>query len=94
MKSLTIGVREAKAQLSRLLKEVSRGAEWVITDHGRPVAKLVPPGGTAQSVQEQVALLEDWGWLSPAGSRRLPPPLRLEADAQQLLQEDRDGSRD
>jgi prevent-host-death family protein len=37
------GVREARQNLSALLDEVKKGREVVITEHGRPVAKLVPP---------------------------------------------------
>jgi prevent-host-death family protein len=39
----TAGIREARQNLSALLDEVKRGREVVITEHGRPVAKLVPP---------------------------------------------------
>ena len=41
----TAGVREARQNLSALLDEVKKGREIVITEHGRPVAKLVPPDG-------------------------------------------------
>jgi len=34
--------REARQNLSVLLDEVKKGREVVITEHGRPVAKLVP----------------------------------------------------
>lgn len=94
MKSCTIGVREAKAQLSRLLREVARGTEWIITDRGQPVAKLVPVAGGPRSLGERVRLLESWGWIEPArtGGRRLPPPLRIRNGvAQDMLQQDRDG---
>ena len=37
------GVREARQNLSALLDEVKKGREVLITEHGRPVAKLVPP---------------------------------------------------
>jgi len=37
------GVREARQNLSALLDEVKKGREVVITERGRPVAKLVPP---------------------------------------------------
>jgi prevent-host-death family protein len=40
----SVGAFEAKTHLSRLLDEVERGDEIVITKHGRPVARLVPPG--------------------------------------------------
>jgi len=39
----TAGVREARQHLSALLDEVKKGREVVITERGRPVAKLVPP---------------------------------------------------
>ena len=39
----TAGVREARHNLSALLDEVKAGREIVITERGRPVAKLVPP---------------------------------------------------
>ena len=39
----TAGVREARQNLSVLLDEVRKGREVVITERGRPVAKLVPP---------------------------------------------------
>ncbi len=39
----TAGIREARQNLTALLEEVSRGHELVITDRGRPVARLVPP---------------------------------------------------
>ncbi|HZF03095.1 MAG TPA: type II toxin-antitoxin system prevent-host-death family antitoxin [Patescibacteria group bacterium] len=38
----TAGVREARQNLSALLDEVKKGREIVITERGRPVAKLVP----------------------------------------------------
>jgi len=38
----TAGVREARQNLSALLEEVKRGREVVITERGRPVARLVP----------------------------------------------------
>jgi prevent-host-death family protein len=43
----TAGVREARQNLSALLDEVKQGREVVITERGRPVAKLVPASRTA-----------------------------------------------
>ena len=39
------GIREARQNLSKLLDEVRKGREVVITDRGRPVARIVPPRG-------------------------------------------------
>lgn len=38
-----IGAFEAKTRLSELLREVERGASFVIRRRGKDVAKLVPP---------------------------------------------------
>jgi prevent-host-death family protein len=40
----TAGVRKARQDLSSLLDDVRKGREVVITEHGRPVARLVPIG--------------------------------------------------
>jgi len=39
----TAGIREARQSLSVLLEDVRKGHEVVITDRGKPVARLVPP---------------------------------------------------
>jgi prevent-host-death family protein len=50
----TAGVREARQALSRLLEDVQKGREVVITDRGRPVARLVPvrPGRPFPDLRE------------------------------------------
>ena len=37
-----VGVAELKASLSKYLSMVKDGEELVVTDHGKPVARLVP----------------------------------------------------
>ena len=41
------GIREARQYLSDLIDEVQSGREVVITDRGRPVARLLPPDSSA-----------------------------------------------
>jgi prevent-host-death family protein len=87
-----MGVREAKAKLSRLLQDVRRGGAWVITERGKPIARLVPIDGEAASLEERIRRLEIDGVLGdpPKDLRPLPPPLRVEPGlAQRLLAEDR-----
>src|SRR5438874_11800361 len=88
MKSLAIGIREAKAQLSRLVSEVERGTEWIITDRGRPVARLAPLHDQGSSLEHRLSRLENRGWIEPGTRQRLPipPPVRVGADAQRALQ--------
>ena len=42
--SIEVGVRHFRDHLSRYLVIVGRGGEVVVTDRGRPVARLVPHG--------------------------------------------------
>jgi len=92
MKSLTIGIREAKAQLSRLVSEAERGTVWIITDRGRPVARLAPLHDLESPLAQRISKLESWGWIEPGSPRGgiVPPPVRIGYDAQLALQEDRD----
>lgn len=39
-----VGAFDAKTHFSRLLDQVARGQEVLITRHGQPVARLVPAG--------------------------------------------------
>jgi prevent-host-death family protein len=38
----TVSAAEANREFSRLLRGVREGKSYVVTSHGRPVAKLVP----------------------------------------------------
>jgi prevent-host-death family protein len=69
MKSVTIS--HLKASLSRYLDAVRRGEEVVITERGRPVARLSPVEG-AQAAEGLRARLVREGILSPARKRRSP----------------------
>ncbi len=40
---ITVGIFEAKRRLSELVERAGRGEEIVITRHGQPVARLLPP---------------------------------------------------
>jgi len=88
------GVRQAKAQFSALVHDARNGREWVISERGVPVARLVPIERDALSVEERLRRMEAAGDLEPhrRDARPLPPPLPLEDGlAQRLLQRDRDG---
>ena len=42
-----IAAFDAKTRLSELLRHVEQGEQYVITRHGRPVARLLPVDATA-----------------------------------------------
>jgi prevent-host-death family protein len=87
----TVGIREAKINLSRILRRVRHGAEVVITDRGKPVGRIVPIRASAVDLDALVSDLEARGVLAERrGSGQLHPPLPLRGGlAQKLLQEDR-----
>jgi prevent-host-death family protein len=45
MDDATVGVRELRQNLSVWLRRVEEGESFVVTDRGRPVARLGPLGG-------------------------------------------------
>jgi prevent-host-death family protein len=86
-----IGVREAKARLSELLRDVKLGREWIVTERGKPVARLVSASASRGDLRERLQRLEEAGIIERVGSRHpLPPPLPLADDfARRILDEDR-----
>lgn len=79
MKRATIS--ETKNQLSALLDRVRHGESVLVTDRGRPVARLEPiAGADAGSDEARLARLERAGVIRRAASARLdeivrvPPP--------------------
>jgi prevent-host-death family protein len=60
-----VGVRELRNNLSRYLARVQEGEEVVITDHGRPVARVLPLRG-----EPTLDRLIDAGLVTPARKRK------------------------
>ena len=82
-----IGIRELRADLSRLVKRVHAGEELVVTDHGRPVARLVPIHG-----ERKIDRLIREGRVIPAPNPwrgKLPKPIEGEGPLSDLVIEDR-----
>jgi prevent-host-death family protein len=50
-----IGTFEAKNQFSALLDQVAQGEDILITRHGKPVARLVPPEGAYRKRDAEAA---------------------------------------
>ena len=72
----TVGVRELRQNLSRYLDRVKAGEALTVTEHGRPVAHLVPSGATADRYAD---MAQRFGATVPLErlediAARLPPP--------------------
>lgn len=85
---MEVGVRELKQNLSKYLDEVERGSEVIVTDRGRPKARIIPIVDDAGSLQRGI----DEGWIRPptgsgaVGARTRWPSSRRTGD---VLDEDR-----
>jgi len=66
MKKRSVGIRELKSRLSECVRDVKSGATIVVTEHGRPVARLVPE---ASSLDERLEALRNAGAVSWSGRR-------------------------
>ena len=92
----TIGVRDLKARLSQILREIQTGDAILVTDRGRVVAELRRPGAAATTESSVDRTLRS---MALAGTLRLAEPSPVpypespvsvkRGTAQELLNEER-----
>jgi prevent-host-death family protein len=94
---MEVPIREMKNRLSQYLKLVQSGGEVVITDRGRPVARLTPfAPSTAQTEAEAIRQIESLPWVRPGAGgkvRGLQRGVRLRGEgpnASEIVLPDRD----
>lgn len=71
---MNVGVRELRDGLSRHLAEVRSGHTITVTDHGRPIARIVPAGRLTRLEQ-----LVAEGRVSPARRPKQPAPAAVKS---------------
>lgn len=92
-----MGLREAKANLSRIVERVRRGQIVTITVRGKKVVRIVPVYEDAMTVQDRVDDLVAAGVVSPPSKKSRatgtikPIEVDEEGIGQRYLREDRDG---
>lgn len=64
MPSATVGIRELKSRLSYYLQQVKAGDTLIITEHNRPIGKIVP---TNLALDERLQALVDAGLVAWSG---------------------------
>jgi prevent-host-death family protein len=85
-----IGVRELNQRTSQVLDRVRRGETVIVTDHGEPVARLVPIGDTGSFLDE---LINAGQAIPPRFKGPLPPPVAFgdpASDSTDVVRELRD----
>jgi prevent-host-death family protein len=61
-----IGIRELKSTLSECVREVKAGRTIVVTEHGQPVARIIPE---AAPLNDRVEALRQAGAIAWSGRR-------------------------
>lgn len=82
---MEVGIRALRADLSRWLKRVEAGEEIVVTDRGKPVAKITPADGRSK-LDELIAR----GLVQPAPRpvrEKLPPPIEAKGTVSDLVRD-------
>jgi prevent-host-death family protein len=78
MLSQTLGIRDIKINLSKVLKKVKEGQEIIITDRGKPIGRIIAFTPRKSLLADRIRILEDQGLLDPPSKKawkHLPPPL-------------------
>ena len=91
----TVGSRELKNRLGRYLGLVGKGETIIVTDRGKPVARIIPPepeANKAYSVDDLLRRLEAEGHLRRATRKpRVFKPIRVKGKPMsQMILEDRE----
>ena len=83
-----VGVRDLKNNLSRYLDQVGAGVEVVVTERGRPIARL---SGIDDAGRDKLAALIEDGLVRPPTSmiRQRPIPLKTDRPVSELVAEQR-----
>jgi prevent-host-death family protein len=83
---MSVGIRELRDTLSRQLNRVREGHTITVTDHGKPIARIVPIEG--RPVFERLVAE---GKITPASSakRHIPEPVVTGATVSDLIAEQR-----
>ena len=82
----SVGIRELRDGLSRYLAEVRAGRTVTVTDHGRPVARIVP----VDELSPLERLIAE-GLVQPARQRKrsVPRPVKASGTVSDLVAEQR-----
>jgi prevent-host-death family protein len=71
-KEQRIGVRELKANLSAVLREVKAGKTILITERGKSVGRILPAEASTQDAIEEGVRRKMWAWSGRKWQPSLP----------------------
>lgn len=87
------GIKDIKNNLSRYLARVKSGEEILITERGRPIARIIRENGKTNSIRQALGPLIEKGLVAmPTQQINKEPPARIKAigkSASEMIAEDR-----
>jgi prevent-host-death family protein len=91
MTTRRVGIRELKATLSECVREVSAGHAIVVTEHGRPVARIIAESSSPRERIQALQSAEAVSW-SGRALRAVKPVARTRGKrtVSDLVSENRD----
>ena len=91
MQQSTVGIRELKTRLSSYVRKVKSGANLVVTEHGKPVVRMVPIATSVEAKLKQLAEADVVAWSGRKFQPQAPKvPLRGRRTVSEMLLEDRE----
>lgn len=86
-RQVEVGIRDLKSQLSKYIDRVQKGDEIIVTEHGKPVARISPVSESKLILERLIAE----GKARPAQTKRseLPPLIDLGISLSEAIIEDR-----
>jgi prevent-host-death family protein len=83
---MDVGIKELRDGLSRHLAEVREGRTITVTDHGKPIARIVPVDGPTKLQQ----LVAEGKARPPLRKKRpAPPPIKADGIVSDLIADQR-----
>jgi prevent-host-death family protein len=82
MEHTHVGIRELKANISKILKQVKAGKSIVITERGKPVGRIIPE---EQSIKARLESLAEAGLVQWSGKKLTPALPSVSNPGKQLL---------
>lgn len=88
MQHMDVSIRELKDKLSEYLRLVAQGEEIVVTNHGKPLARITAYGAQSESEEDAIARINASPWVRAGSGAQLTGsrhPARLPTAGQTLI---------
>ncbi len=66
MSEIRVGIRDLKARLSEYLRQVKQGNVIIVTEHGRPIGRILPAEG---DLEDRLKALQEAGMVAWNGRK-------------------------